>query len=111
MALPVFSQTEYRIKKEYSVDCDNEIIYHYASGNSIVPCCVYENNDMWGVERIDSLFYDENGKVMSRDYYERFNGETPCAKLHVLHVPMLYRLDRSDNRGGNSSSPHCATDY
>ena len=89
MALPVFSQTEYRIKKEYSVDCDNEIIYHYASGNSIVPCCVYENNDMWGVERIDSLFYDENGKVMSRDYYERFEGETE----YLNHTEYTYNAD------------------
>ena len=89
VALPVFSQTEYRIKKEYSVDCDNEIIYHYASGNSIVPCCVYENNDLWGVERIDSLFYDENGRVTSRDYYERFEGETE----YLNHTEYTYNAD------------------
>ena len=89
MALPVFSQTEYRIKKEHSTNCDNEIVYHYASGNSIAPCCIFEDNDLWNVDRIDSLFYDENGRVTSRDYYERFNGETE----YLNHTEYTYNAD------------------
>ena len=87
IALPALAQeTEYRITSQKSIDCDNETLFAYNSSGSINPSCVKEIIDLWGKENIDSLFYDADGKIISRDYYEYYEGETE----HIAHAEYFY---------------------
>lgn len=87
IALPALAQeTEYRITSQKSIDCDKETLFSYNSDNSGSPSCVTEIIDLWGKENIDSLFYDADGKVISRDYYEYYEGETE----HLTHAEYFY---------------------
>ena len=87
IALPALAQeTEYRITSQKSIDCDKETLFAYNSSGSINPSCVKEIIDLWGKENIDSLFYDADGKLISRDYYEYYEGETE----HIVHAEYSY---------------------